>query len=115
MFTGPLTRRTVIDVCLARQPGESSSAGAHEASACVGAGPTVLAGVRDAFIHIDVTQLTCRGENKVSFPDGFAHNRRAGREIISTSLAYLATLTGSYIGSPGSLVCVCTWHDCHRG
>lgn len=54
----PLTRSTVIDVCFTSRPTISSSAGTHKASKSVSAGPTVLAGVGDAFIHIYVTQLT---------------------------------------------------------
>lgn len=63
-FTWPLTRSTVIDICFTGQPSISSSAGAQEASKFVSAGPTVLAGVWDAFIHIYVTQLTWRMQKK---------------------------------------------------
>lgn len=51
-------RGAVIDVCLTGQPSVSSSTGTHKASKCVGAGPAVLTGVGDAFIHINVAQLT---------------------------------------------------------
>lgn len=63
-FMWPLTRSTVIDVCFTGKPSISSSAGAQEASRCVSASPTVLAGVWDAFIHIYVTQLTWRMPKK---------------------------------------------------
>lgn len=129
-ITWPLTRRTVIDVCFTGQASISSSAGAQEASKCVSAGPAVLAGVWDAFIHIYVTQLTWgmqkKGTVKLNsgsymfrlsekLPDRLSHNRWAGTEIISTKFANLATLVGSYIYSPSSLVCVRRQHDWHKG
>lgn len=61
----PLTRCTIVDVCFTSRPTESSSTGAHESPECVSAGPTVLAGIGDAFIYINVAQLTWRMQNKM--------------------------------------------------
>lgn len=53
-----LTREAVVDVGLAGVAGVAGPAGAHEASGFVGAGAAVLAGTRQALVHVHVAQLT---------------------------------------------------------
>lgn len=53
-----LTRKAVVDVGLAGVAGVAGPAGAHEATGFVGARAAVLAGARQALVHVHVAQLT---------------------------------------------------------
>lgn len=53
-----LTRKAVVDVSLAGVAGVAGPAGAHEATGFVGARAAVLAGARQALVHVHVAQLT---------------------------------------------------------